>query len=199
MMLASLLTRCVRTGEIVMERLMVDSFETKNGLSVRVRPLLRQDTPHLVDLFDHMSADSRYSRFHQPLQNVAPERVWTEAKNIAHTEPQIGFIAFADLPDQPDAPIGVARCVCLGNGVAETAVSVRDDMQNQGIATRLVNIMAEEAKKQGISKLVATIQNSNKAILYVLNRLPHPYTCHRVGAEIELELDLTKINVKHET
>lgn len=175
-----------------MENLMVDSFETKMGIAVRVRPLLPQDTPYLVDLFDHMGADSRYKRFYQPLQNVAPERVWAEAEQIAHTEPQVGFIAFADLPDQPNAPIGAARCVCLGNGAAETAVSVRDDMQNQGVGAYLIRIMAAEAKRQGIKKLVATVQNTNKPILVVLTKLPHPFTCRSAGTDIELELDLTK-------
>jgi acetyltransferase len=174
-----------------MEKTVFDSFETKKGIIVWVRPLLPQDAPYLVDLFEHMSADSRYSRFHQSLQNIDPERVWAEAENIAHIEPQVGFIAFADLPDQPDAPIGVARCVCLGDGRAETAVSVRDDMQNQGIAFHLMLTLAEEAKKQGIEKLVATAQSSNKPILRVLNRMPYPHTGKTSGAETELEMDLT--------
>lgn len=173
-----------------MENMGIDSFETKNGMVVRVRPLLLQDAPYLVDIFEHMSANSRYSRFHQPLQNVSSERVWTEAEHIVNTSPQVGFIAFADLPGQPDAPVGAARCVCLGDGVAETAVSVRDDMQNQGIATNLLRILAEEAKKQGIRKMVATIQNANRPIIRVLNRLPYACTRKTIGSECELELDL---------
>ena len=174
-----------------MENMVIDSFETKTGLVVRVRPLLPQDAPYLVDIFEHMSANSRYSRFHQPLQNVSPERVWAEAEHIVHTKPQVGFIAFADLPDRADAPVGAVRCVCLGDGVAETAVSVRDDMQNQGIATNLLGILAQEAKKQGVRKLVATVQNANKPIIRVLNRLPYNCTRHTIGSECELVLDLT--------
>lgn len=174
-----------------MENIVIDSFETKNGLLVRVRPLLPEDAPYLVEIFEHMSADSRYLRFNQPLTHVASERVWTEAENIAHLEPQIGFIAFADLPEQAGVPIGAVRCVCLGDGVAETAVSVRDDMQNQGIATNLLDILAEEAKKQGVRKLVATVQNANKPVLRILNRLPYVCTRKVVGPETELELDLT--------
>ena len=174
-----------------MENMVIDSFEAKNGMLVRVRPLLPQDAPYLVDLFEHMSADSRYLRFNQPLANVAPERVWTEAENIAHLEPQIGFIAFADLPEQSDVPIGVARCVCLGDGLAETAVSVRDDMQNQGIGSNLLGLLVKEAQAQGITNLLATIQNANRAIIHILNRLPYPYTRKTIGPDTELELDLT--------
>ncbi len=174
-----------------MENRVIDSFITKNGLVVRVRPLLPEDAPYLVEIFEHMSADSRYLRFNQPLIHVAPERVWTEAETIAHLDPQIGFIGFADLPEQSGVPIGAARCVCLGDGVAETAVSVRDDMQNQGIATNLLGILAEAAQKQGVRKLVATIQNANRPILRILNRLPYACTRKTIGPETEVELDLT--------
>ncbi len=174
-----------------MEKMVIDSFITKNGLLVWVRPLLPEDAPYLVEIFEHMSADSRYLRFNQPLTHVAPERIWTEAENIAHLEPQIGFIAFADLPEQSGVPIGAVRCVCLGDGVAETAVSVRDDMQNQGIATSLLGILVEEAQKQGVRKLVATVQNANKPIMHILNQLPYVCTRKTIGSDTEVELDLT--------
>lgn len=176
-----------------MQKTKIDLFVTKNGLPVSVRPLQPDDAPHLVDLFEHMSAESRYRRFYQPLNNIARDRIWAEAENIAHTEPLIGFIAFADLPDQPAAPIGAARCVCLADGEAEAAVSVRDDMQNQGVGTHLLSLLAEEARARGVYHLTATIQNANKAIIHVLNRLPYPYTRTAVGPESELILDLTAL------
>ncbi len=177
----------------MMKELIRNRFQTKKGVVVWIRPLLPTDAPHLVDIFKHMSADSRYSRFHQPLDSVAPERVWREAEAIAQTPQQEGIIAFADLPDQPHAPIGAARYVCTGDGVAETAVSVRDDMQGEGIGTYLLSVLAEEARAQGVQQLAATIQNANKAIVHVLNRLPYPYTKTAVGSESELTLDLTAL------
>ena len=165
-------------------------FEAKNGVVVWVRPLLPEDAPYLVDLFDHMSSDSRYSRFHQPLDNVSSERVWREAEDIAHMARQVGFIAFADLPDQLNAPIGAARYVETGVGVAETAVSVRDDMQRQGVGTHLVSLLVKEARRRGVYTLLATIQRANQAIIHVLNRMPYPYVRTAVGSDIELALDL---------
>ena len=173
-----------------MIKTIIDTFETKDGLAVRVRPLLPSDAPYLVDIFEHMSADSRYSRFHQSLDSVSPERARQEAENIAHTEAQVGFIAFADLPDQLDAPIGAARYVEIGDGAAEAAVSVRDDRQGQGVGTRLMFLLVEEAQARGIHKLTATIQSANKAIIHLLNRLPYPHTRTAVGPDIELTLDL---------
>ncbi len=174
-----------------MKEMINDTFKTKDGMTVRARPLLPTDAPYFVDIFKHMSPDSRYSRFHQSLDDVALERVWAEAESIAHTQAQAGFIAFADLPDQLNAPIGAARYVETGDGAAETAVSVRDDMQGQGIGTQLMALLAEEARARGVDKLTAMIQSSNKAIIRVLNRLPYRYERTAVGADTEVVLDLT--------
>jgi acetyltransferase len=187
-MQAKHLTQCVRAGVVVMENMVIDSFKAKTGVVVRVRPLLPEDAPHLVDIFENMSADSRYRRFHQPLNNVSPERVWAEAENIAHASSQIGFIAFVD-----DTPVGVVRCVCLGDGKAETAVSVRDDMQNQGIGTHLLGILVKEAQAYGVIKLLATMQSTNRAIIHILNHMPYPFTRKAIGPETELELDITMV------
>lgn len=172
----------------------IENFETKAGTMVWIRPLCPEDTPYLVDLFEHMGADSRYSRFHQPLNHISREQVWEEAENIAHLPEQVGFIAIADLPDQPKAAVGAARYVPLKDGKAEAAVSVRDDMQGQGIGTQLMFLLAAEAKRQGVLQLVATIQSANKAIIRVLNRLPYFLSRTIVGPDSELSLDLNTPN-----
>lgn len=175
----------------MMTKTAIDTFEMRNGLAVRVRPLTPEDTAYLVNIFEHMSADSRYSRFHQPLENISPERVWREAEAITHMSEQVGFIAFADLPDQLNVPVGAARYVLVGDKVGEAAVSVRDDMQGQGIGSQLMSLLAEEARLRGLHKLQATIQTSNKAIIRVLNRLSYPHTRTSVGPDAEVLLDLT--------
>ena len=60
----------------------VYTFLTKNDMVVRVRPLLAEDAPYLVDLFENMSQDSRYSRFLQTLDNIDMERVWSLASDM---------------------------------------------------------------------------------------------------------------------
>lgn len=50
-------------------------FSTRDGLLVRVRPEEEGDTPYLVDLFNRLSADSRYLRFSKSMVDPDPERV----------------------------------------------------------------------------------------------------------------------------
>ena len=63
----------------------VYTFLTKNDMVVRVRPLRAEDAPYLVDLFENMSQDSRYSRFLQTLENIEMERVWSSAEPVSYT------------------------------------------------------------------------------------------------------------------
>lgn len=171
----------------------IATFETKTGRRIRVRPMRPDDVPYLVEIFENMSSESRYRRFHQTVDNAPPARVWAEAEQIATADPDTsrGLIAFADLPGEPNAPIGAARYVSLGDGSAETAMSVRDDMQNMGIGTYLFQLLVKEAIAAGVKKFVASVQNNNEAVWHILQRLPFKINRFPQGASSDVEVDLT--------
>lgn len=152
------------------------TFATKAGSTIRVRPLMPEDAPYLVDLFENMSAESRYHRFLQTLDYLSMERVWTEAEQIAHGAAvnTYGLLAFCDLTERPDVPVGAARYVRLDSGEAEIAVSVRDDMQRLGIGTDLIRLLVDVAEAEGIQRLVGVVQNDNTAVWTMLRRLGRP-------------------------
>ncbi len=159
---------------------------------MKIRPILPQDAANLVDIFAHMSSESRYRRFLQSVDHVGPTRVWQEAERIANTPPEVGrgVIAF-DMTAAEEVPVGVARYVVVEPGVAELAVSVRDDYQSDGIGTALLQMLTETAVSAGILKLIGTIQNENEAIWRVLNHLPYAIRRYPQGtiSEIVVMLD----------
>jgi acetyltransferase len=169
-------------------------FNAKDGQEIRVRHLSPDDAPHFVDIFENMSSDSRYLRFHQTADHFHPQRIRLEAEKIAQTPPerQGGLIAFADLPDRANVPVAVARYICLGDGVAETAVSVRDDMQGKGLGTQLLTQLAKEALARGVRLLTANVLNANKGIFAVLMKLPYQINCKPEGSTTVVEIDLTR-------
>lgn len=167
-------------------------FETKTGKQVIARPLTPDDAPYLVDIFEHMSPESRYRRFHQALDNPNPKQVWEEAEKIAQMEieQQGGFIAFWQRPFLPDVPIGAVRFVRLDDETAEMAMSIRDDMQGQGIGTWLLELAIEKADAVGVQKLVGSALNDNKALWRVLDKLGFPYRRLPDGVISEIEVDV---------
>jgi acetyltransferase len=166
----------------------VATLQAKDGRSFYVRPLQPDDTVHLISIFDHMGSDSRYQRFHQSVDNLNPQRVQQEADQIASTmlDDGFGLIAFAD-----DTPIGAARYVVFAEGRAEMAVSIRDDYQNNGIGTFLVELLAQEAKQRGLQQLTASVQASNKVARRLLEKLPFLHEWQLDGPIAEAVIDLS--------
>jgi RimJ/RimL family protein N-acetyltransferase len=183
------MTQRVRIDDIMINEQTI-TWQTKDGRSLHIRPLQNDDAPLLVTIFDHMSSDSRYRRFHQPVDNLSIERVLEEAEGISATVPDDGFglIALAD-----DVPVGAARYVIFAEGRAEIAVSIRDEYQNGGLGKQLVNLLAQEAKRRGIQQLTAEVQAVNTAALRILEKLPFPRTQSVDGAVIQVEIDLTAV------
>jgi acetyltransferase len=153
----------------------IEPFYSKTGQRIGVRPLRADDAPLLVDIFNHMTAESRYRRFHQTVENVSTARKAQEAQNIAQANPKRnwGLIAFTDTLGKQNVPIGAVRMVLTETHEAEIAISLRDDFQNMGIGTQLMTMLAERAKQQGLERLIADIQNENVAIWRVVKKLPY--------------------------
>ena len=157
-----------------MDEQIIERFFSKEGHEIRVRPITAGDTPFLVDIFDHMSSDSRYKRYNQPLDDIEPARVWQEAGKIScdNQSNNLCLIALTDLADGTAVPVGAARLVEIDSGVAEVAISLRDDYQNMGIGRQLMRLLALRARDAGFRTLTASIRNDNPAIWKVFNSLP---------------------------
>ena len=152
----------------------VHTFHTKKGQLLKLRPLQAGDAHHLVDLFNHMGPTSRYLRFNLALTNPDPDLVWSEARRLAQIDPEKdgAWLAFCELPDQPDAPVAGVRYMRVDPQVAEASLAVRDDMQNQGIGTELLKFLVERAWEAGIRELVASAQRGNRPLWRLLDKVP---------------------------
>jgi RimJ/RimL family protein N-acetyltransferase len=168
-------------------------FRDRDGLEIRVRPETPADAAHLVDLFGHLGPTSRYLRFSKVMDDPDPARVLAEAERLAQLGPprDMAWLAFADVPDEPDAPIAGARYDRLSPDTAELAISVRDDMQRRGIGSELLRFITEKARQEGIHRLVATFRAENRGVWALLKHSPYPVTREIHDAEVDAVIDLT--------
>ena len=168
------------------------NFKAENGLIVRIRPLKPADAPYLVDLFNHLSDDSRYQRFNLALANAEPEWVLRQAEKLAYVRPGCGraWIAFADLAEQPHAPVAGIRYIRSSPNSAEVSLVVRDDLQNLGIGRELLRYAGRQAYADGIEKLVGMVQSTNLALWHSLSNLGVPVQHKRDGAQTVVEVVL---------
>jgi RimJ/RimL family protein N-acetyltransferase len=150
----------------------IHSFRTKDGDLVKLRPLQPEDAHHLVELFDHMGPESRFLRFNLALPDPDRELVWAEARRLARIDPERdgAWLAFVQLPDHEEIPIGVVRYMRIDEQTAEAAIAVRDDKQNKGIGNELLSFLTGQARQAGVKKLVATVQRNNRPIFHLLSK-----------------------------
>ena len=175
-----------------LRRQFVHTFCARNGLEIHVRPMSPADAPYLVDIFEHMSAESRYLRFNLPLRDPDPDWVRSQAERLAYLPPYEGraWLAFADLPDAPETAVGGIRYMALTPDSAEVALVVRDDLQALGIGSSLIEFAAKKAYSEGYRKLVGIIQSTNLPLWRSLKGLAIPMTTSRDGAATVIEVDL---------
>lgn len=167
-------------------------YKTKTGLNIDVRPLGSGDTPILLEIFENLSEESRYSRFQQSLEQVEPERLWHEAEQIVETTLSNGFalLAFTDRPWLENQVVGAARYVHTSSGEAEVAVTVIDEMQGQGIGSILLDLLIDHAKQEGIHRLLGVALSGNPRVWALVRSLPYHVTRQAEGIYTIVAIDL---------
>jgi GNAT superfamily N-acetyltransferase len=160
----------------------------RDGSRVTVRPICPQDAGPLRAGFERLSEESRYRRFLSPIQELSGSmlRYLTEVDHHDH-EALIAVGADGTL-------VGVARSVRSRSDpqVAEAAVTVADDWQGRGLGTALLELLADCARAEGISRFTALTLAANRDMLDLLESLGPVRILERVAGTIELEITLPR-------
>lgn len=168
-------------------------LETPRGL-VRVRFLTPDDGALLVDLIKRLSPESRYYRFHVPVEFHSDEDLWARIPPYLAVDQQnhVALVALVQEGEQ-EAAIAVVRFARQpGEEEAEVAVVVRDDWQRLGIGRRLVMQAVDVARALGIKRLSAWVQPGNRQALRLAAALPYR-TEHRFeGGESHVVLHIAE-------
>lgn len=150
----------------------VEQFTLHNGKTVTIRPLAASDAPFLIDIFAHLSPESRYKRFNTVLDHAEPAWVAEQAMQIAHSVHKgKGFLAFDGAE-----PVGGVRYVRVDADSAEIALSFRDDYQGQGLGTHMLKLLVTTARSEGYTFLVGMVQDGNQGMWALLDKIDEPFT-----------------------
>jgi len=157
--------------------MMPETFTTKDGRLVTVRPIHSDDAPRLVDLFHRLSDRSRQLRFHTYAGKAGEEQVWKQAVALSDLDPQreAALVAVVDEEDE-ERIVGVARFARARpeDVEAETAIVVRDDYQSGGLGTYLLWRLIPIAHDMGIKAFCAWVLTENMAIMRIVKNVGLP-------------------------
>ena len=173
----------------------MNSFQTRTGRTIYVRAIQPDDTDFLIDIFDHMSSNSRYHRFNTPADTISMARVREEAERIAQADPNIQYGLLALVQNDEDdeyTAVGAGRYMRLVDDptTAEFATSVRDDYQRIGIGQNLLQLLIAQAQASGVHRFVSYVQNSNDAAFALLRYARVPHTRHIEDETMVVYLEL---------
>ena len=154
---------------------------------VRMRPIEPGDRDALRRGFEQLSPRARYQRFLSATPRL------TDAQLRYLTEVDHGDHEAVVAVTEDGGPVGVARYVREepGGDTAEVAVVVADEWQGRGVATALLERLAERAEACGIEHLSAYALATNDDIADVLAELGDLEVVGRDGETVTMRIDLS--------
>ena len=129
-----------------------------------LRPLQRDETEPLLDVFEQLSPASRLSRYLVPLPRL--NRTMTAALADVDGCRHVAWLAVVE-----GRPAGIARAIRTSSSSAEVAFEVADRHQGRGLGTLLLDTVTTVAAARGVRRLEATALPDNEASVRVLRRL----------------------------
>src|SRR3954469_15247948 len=154
----------------------------RDGSVLRLRSPEVDDEQPIKAFFDALSPESRYTRFH------GAGRTDTVSRDYAAADGDARVALLARLGDRVVAVAGYDRL--NEPGAAEVAFAVADDMQGRGLATRMLEQLAEVAADRGVRRFDAEVLSDNRAMLHVFASAGFDVRRESAFGEAHLELDI---------
>ena len=156
----------------------VDTWTTRAGHEVTIRPIRPEDEPKLVHFHKRLSERSvylRYVSFMKYDQRVAHERL-ARICHIDYDREMALVVEHEDPETGEEIIVAGGRLIKEhGTNASEFAMLVRDDYQQEGIGTELLRRLVDIGRKEGLKRITADILVQNTAMQHV---------CEKLGFEI---------------
>ncbi len=136
-------------------------LQTREGVTVHLRPIRPDDASRLTEFHEHLSARSVYLRYFTVHTKLSEK----ELDRFTHVDyvDRLALIAEVD-----GRLVAVGRYERIpGTREAEVAFIVADDFQRQGIGTHLLDHLATAALANGITEFSAQTLAENRSMMDV--------------------------------
>jgi RimJ/RimL family protein N-acetyltransferase len=162
----------------------------RDGRRVRIRAIRPDDRAEVVQAFDRLSSESRYTRFMAPMRTL-PATVLERTLHLQDAH-ELGLVAEIDAPDGIDLVAGARYYVLPGGERCEFAVTVADSWQGAGLASRLMRALIQGAGARGLKRMEGFVLAENDRMLALARRLGFTVqTDPRDATVMIVRLDLT--------
>ncbi len=139
-----------------------------DGTQVRFRPIHPTDETRVKDLFYALSQQTVYYRFMKEMMQLPHKQI----QDFVYVDHRNEVAIVGTLPEAHGEDIIAIGRYYLDQKTnrAEVAFVVRDQWQDRGIGTFLLNYLITIARRNGISGFTAEVLQENKAMQTVINQ-----------------------------
>jgi len=137
------------------------TIATRGGITLDVRTTRAEDEPALAAFYAQVSDADRRFRFFSAAEHVSHQQLLPMVTcDHYHSE---SFLAFDTANGELAATALLATDAALDT--AEVAISIRADYRGRGLGWALLDLLAAEAKRRGIRRVVAIEDRDNHAAI----------------------------------
>ena len=154
----------------------------RDGSTIRVRPVRRDDRDDVLDFYERLSPSSRVFRFMSG--GVDLGAIADLAVDVDYGD-RYGLVATRGSDDRIVGHGSYARADGLR---AEVAFAIADELRGRGVATILLAHLAETAEENGIATFEAEVMPTNHRMVEVFRESGFPVETSSAPGSIHLEL-----------
>ena len=140
------------------------------GSHYLIRPIGQDDRERIIELFNHLSPESRYLRFAHAISKLPDDFL----DDILHLDYKKEMALVAVIPSQSGSEeiIGISRYVTPPNQhVCEFSLSVSDSHAAHDIGTHLMLDLITHAKENGLQEMIGYVLSKNTKMLHLVSDL----------------------------
>ncbi|WP_307832683.1 bifunctional GNAT family N-acetyltransferase/acetate--CoA ligase family protein [Planomonospora sp. ID91781] len=162
-----------------------------DGGTAHVRPIRPADADRLRTFYSRLSEESIYFRFFGPRPRLSDREV-TRFTNVDYVD-RVALIATIGTE-----MVAVIRYDRIDAEEAEVAFLVEDAHQGRGVASVLLEHLAETARENGIARFVADVLPANQKMMGVLKQAGYTARSRFADGVVRMTLDLTPTETSQE-
>jgi acetyltransferase len=146
------------------------TFALGDGNHYLIRPIQLDDRERIIELFNHLSPESRYLRFAHAISKL-PDDFLDDILHLDYKK-EMALLAIMSDPSGTEELIGIARYVTPPKqNICEFSLSVSDSHTTHGVGTHLMLDLIEHAKENGIQEMLGYVLSKNSRMLHLVSDL----------------------------
>ena len=166
-------------------------LELKNGKTIEVRPLLPSDEFAYRNFFYSLQEETIYFRFFYRMKLFSHEVVQEQWASVDYRK-NMSIIGLMQKGGHKEI-MAIGSYAMDDENRAEVAFVVREDFQNMGIASYLLEFLERIAKENSFKGFTATVLKENAAMIHVFKeRYPNARSVMGNGDSVVFQMDFDK-------